>query len=596
MPKKQEKIESSTSFVVCLVGLPNVGKSSLFYKLTGEYVEIGNWTGVTVEAKQGIIKCENKNKSIVLVDLPGTYSLETPISEEEKITSEFLKTHKNKDIVVVIDATAIKRGLKLLKEINTLRIKYNNIYIVLTKMDLIEKMEISIDLEGLKNELGINIFVVNPRTGENISEFKKELCRKVGNSSNQIKSFDINHVINNFVKIKYKKFGFEDKIDSYLTHPFYGPVLSILFFFLIFKIVFFVATPLQRILDIYFFKAGSYLSILTPEYFTFIRDALIFGVCSVLSFFPTIFVLFVLLSFLEDCGFMARVSVSMEKIMRKFDLPGKSIIPLILCFGCNVPGVLATRCIDCEKERKITMMINPLIPCSARLVVISFFVNTFFSEHKAIIAAFLYALSLILALSSAIIFSKFLKKKEESCFIMELPHFNMPTLKIIFSHAWEKSKEFLKKAATVILLGSILMWYLSTHPSQVGTGKSYIEKIGMLIAPAFKLIGLGWKDAVCLLFGILAKENIIAAYSILYGISSKNTTMLMDILRKTMIWKNALIFVTFAMIYIPCLATIVAIKEESNLKTAIFVTCYTISLAFIISFLLRTLLYAPIFR
>ena len=576
--------------VVCLVGTPNVGKSSLFSKLTGEYVDIGNWTGVTVEAKQGIIHC-GSNKNTVLVDLPGTYSLKTPISKEERITREFLEKHKNKDIVVVIDATAIKRGLKILKEIVDLKIKYNKLYVVLTKMDLTKKAGISIDLEGLENALGIDFFILNPRTGENVDEFKKILCEKKDDEKTTLKNFEIQELTNRFVKIIDRKPGFEDKMDVYLTHPVLGPIISLLFFFLIFKIVFFVATPIQRILDLYFFKIGSYLSYLAPEYSSFIKDALIFGVCSVLSFFPVIFVLFILLSFLEDCGFMARVSVSMEKIMRKFDLPGKSIIPLILCFGCNVPGVLATRCIECKKERKITMMINPLIPCSARLVVISFFVNTFFSSHKAIIASLLYGLSLALALLSAVLFSKLLKEKEESCFVMELPHFNLPSPKIIITHAWERSKEFLKKAATVILFGSILMWYLSTHPYEVGTGKSYIERIGMAIAPLFRTIGLGWKDAVCLIFGILAKENIIASYSILYGISSKNTSALMEVLRKTMAWKNALIFVTFAMIYIPCLATIVAIKEESDLKTAVLVTLYTISLAFLVSFVLHIFLF-----
>ena len=362
-----------------------------------------------------------------------------------------------------------------------------------------------------------------------------------------------------------------DQLDRILVHPVYGFLAMAFVFYLVFKFVFAFGMPLQGLLDEAFSSFGSWLAphIANETLRGLLVEGIVSGVGSVLSFFPLVFLLFLALSFLEDLGYMARVAVLMEGILRKFGLPGKAIIPLILGLGCNVPAVMATRTLDEERDRLVTMFVNPFIPCSARLSVISFLVGVFFGGN-ALVAVSIYVLAFAVALLSAKLVSHFVSG-EESPFVIELPEFLLPSARSLLLHSWERSKEFVKKAGTVILVGSVLIWYLSNYPVPMGSGRSYAERLGHLFAPYLSLMGLDWKAGVSLLFGVIAKENVISTYGVLYGS--------VDAIRSAMTPLQAYVLAVVTTLYIPCIATIAAIRAESNWKWALAVTSYMIAVA-----------------
>jgi len=370
-----------------------------------------------------------------------------------------------------------------------------------------------------------------------------------------------------------------DQLDKILVHPVYGFLVMAFVFYLVFKFVFTFGMPAQEILSDAFSKFGDWLAphIANETLRGLLVDGVVSGVGSVLSFFPLVFLLFLALSFLEDSGYMARVAVLMEGIMRKFGLPGKAVIPLILGLGCNVPAVMATRTLDEERDRLVTMFVNPFIPCSARLSVISFLTGTFFGSNRVLVAVSVYIIAIAVALLSAKLVSFFVKG-EESPFVIELPEYLIPDGKSLLIHSWERSKEFVQKAGTVILVGSILIWYLSNYPVPMGTGRSYAERLGHFFQPYMRLMGLDWKAAVSLLFGIIAKENVISTYGVLYG--SVNA------IRSAMTPLQAYVLAVVTTLYIPCIATIAAIRAESNWKWALAVTLYMITVASLLGILI----------
>jgi len=372
---------------------------------------------------------------------------------------------------------------------------------------------------------------------------------------------------------------FADQLDRLLIHPVYGFIAMAIVFYGVFKFVFAFGLPLQKWLAEAFTLFGEWLAphIASEALRGLIVDGIIGGVGMVLSFFPLVFLLFFALSFLEDFGYMARVAVLMEGILRKFGLPGKAIIPLILGLGCNVPAVMSTRTLDDEKDRLVTMFVNPFVPCSARLSVISFLSAIFFGKESALVAASIYVLAFAVALASAWLVSHFVKG-ESAPFVIELPEYLIPSGKSLLVHSWERSKEFVQKAGTVILLGAIFIWYLSNYPAPVGTGRSYAEQIGHLFEPYMRLMGLDWRAAVSLLFGIIAKENVISTLGVIYGSP--------EAIRNAMTPLQSYVLMAVTTLYIPCIATMAAIRAESNWKWAALATAYMITVASIVGILI----------
>ncbi|WP_324735584.1 ferrous iron transport protein B [Thermococcus sp. SY098] len=652
--------------VIALAGNPNVGKTTLFNALTGLRQHVGNWPGVTVEKKEGIMKY--KGREFLVVDLPGTYSL-TAHSVDELIARNFI-LNGNADVIVdVVDSSCLMRNLFLTMEILEMGVK--NIVIALNKIDLAEKKGITFNFRKMEKVLGIPVVPTNAKDGTGIEELKRKIVavadgkitvnpvvpvyddiieREISHISEILKetalaerynlrwlaiklltrdeeviklvlshlghekmdeilhhigeleehykkSLDIiianqkyefiDNLIHQFVThFAEQKETLTDQLDRILTHPVYGMLSLLAIFYFLFKLVFTVGTPLQESLDSFFGVLGDNIGryIVNDTLRGLIVDGIIGGVGSVLSFFPLVFLLFVAMSLLEDSGYMARAAVVMERIMRKFNLPGKSFIPMVLAFGCNVPAVMATRALDDERDRILTMIINPLVPCSARMVVITFLAGVFFERHKALVAISIYAISLGLALISALILSRFVIKGEESPFIIELPDYLIPSWKSVVIHSWERSKEFLKKAGTVILAGAVAIWYLSNYPQPVGTGLSYAEIIGRALEPVTKLMGLDWKAAVSLIFGIIAKENVIATYGVIYGIGG-NEEALGVLMRQAMTPLQAFVLSLVTTLYLPCIATIAAIRAEGGTKWALVASLYNLILATVIGIL-----------
>ncbi|WP_297090738.1 ferrous iron transport protein B [Thermococcus sp.] len=645
--------------VVALAGNPNVGKTTIFNSLTGMRQHVGNWPGVTVEKKEGIL--EYGGEKFLVVDLPGIYSL-TAHSVDELVARDFLLKGSADVVVNVVDATALMRNLFLTMEILEMGLK--NVIIALNKTDLAEKRGIEINVKKMEELLGVPVVPLNAKEGVGLDRLKEGIHRIAAGelrTNPAVPRYDpevereIEHITtvlrdtkladhynlrwlavkllqrdDGVIKLVLRHLGkekldeimghiseveerykramdliiasqkyefidalmhrfvrysheggetFSDQLDRFLTHPVYGLFALFGMFYVIFKFVFAIGLPLQGMLDEGFVAFGQWLAphIANEALRGLIVDGIIAGVGSVLSFFPLVFLLFLSMSILEDVGYMARAAVVMERIMRKFGLPGKSFIPLVLAFGCNVPAVMSTRTLDDERDRIVTMLVNPLIPCSARLSVISFLAGAFFASNQALVAVSIYAVAILLALLVAWLLSRFVVKGEESPFIIELPEYLIPSWKTVTLHSWERSKEFIKKAGTIILLGSIAIWYLSAYPVEIGTGGSYAERLGTLFEPYMRLMGLDWKAAVSLLFGIIAKENVISTYGIIYGSTDEIVNAMTPL--------QAFVLALVTTLYIPCIATIGAIRAESNWKWAAFTVVYMIALASIVGIL-----------
>ncbi|RLI93179.1 MAG: ferrous iron transport protein B, partial [Candidatus Altiarchaeales archaeon] len=319
-------------------------------------------------------------------------------------------------------------------------------------------------------------------------------------------------------------------------------------------------------------------------------DGIISGVGSVLVFIPFIFMLFFIIAILEDCGYMARAAFVMDKAMHKIGLHGKSFIPLLLGFGCNVPGIMATRVLENEKDRIQTILINPFMSCSARLPVYVLFTAAFFPDNGDMIVYSLYMLGIVVAIIMGLIFKNTLFKGLSSPFVMELPPYRMPTLRGAIIHMWERGYLFIKKAGTIIFATIIIIWLLASLPVGVeyGSENSYAGIIGKIISPIFKPLGFSdYRVSTSLLFGFVAKEVVVGSLGVLYGVTDveNNENMLIENLHAQFTPLSAYSFLVFVLLYVPCVATIGVIKEEIGWKWAIFTAIYTTIIAWFVAFL-----------
>jgi ferrous iron transport protein B len=319
-----------------------------------------------------------------------------------------------------------------------------------------------------------------------------------------------------------------------------------------------------------------------------LTDGVVHGVGAVLVFLPQIFIIFLCISILEDTGYMARAAFIMDRILRWLGLQGKSFIPMLMGFGCNVPAIMATRTLASGKDRMITILVTPLMSCTARLPIYALFTAAFFSAQQGAITLSLYLLGIILAVAMAKLFRKVLFPGEGEPFVMELPPYRVPTLKGTMIHMWNRGSLFLRKAGTIILAGSVVIWVLAYFPSGVeyGSGASIAGHIGKFIEPLVKPLGLDWMAAVALLFGLLAKEIVVSTFGTLLGTSAHGASMSTR-LRSVFTPLTAYVFMAFCLIYTPCLATIAVIKRETNSwKWTAFAVGYAIALAWVVAFLI----------
>lgn len=579
---------------IALLGNPNVGKTTLFNALTGSNQYVGNWAGVTVEKKEGYL-----GKDIKIVDLPGIYAMDT-FSNEEKVSKEFL-TDGNVDLIVnIVDGSKLERNLYLTSQLT----QFNKpILLIVNMIDVAKAKGIDINFHKLSKELGVTIMPISASKGTGIEALKNFIGK------NDYSSLDLSiNKKHNFLKMNEKetyayienllKTSIEgkkentitttEKIDKLVLNKFLAYPIFLGLLFLIFKFTFeWVGGPLQEVLD--GFVGGTLVSWIqiplansSTWFQSLIIDGIIGGVGSVIVFLPIILALFLGITFLEDSGYMARAAFIMDKLMRKLGLSGKAFIPLIMGFGCSVPGIMAARTLESEKDRKLTSLIVPFMSCNARLPVYGLFTAALFTANEALVILGLYLLGISVAFIIALIFKNTLFKKDEEPFIIELPEYKLPELKNLLIHTWEKGKGFLKKAGTLIFSISVIVWFLSNFNmgGMTDINTSFLSSIGRFINPIFAPLGFAsWENSVALLTGLMAKEVVVGTLGVLYTgdlvaqIAANFTTI------------TGLSFLVFTLLYTPCVSVIATMKKEFGGKFALFSVVYQFVVAWIVAFL-----------
>ena len=434
----------------------------------------------------------------------------------------------------------------------------------------------------------------DPVVWDKIEDIKAELNKEFGDVIVAMADERYN-VISQIVSKAVKRITAEeevsitDMLDEVLTHKYLGIPIFLAIMWTVFQFTFTVAAPFSDAIDMLFaYMADLARSSLQPEWFaSLIADGIISGLGFVLIFVPNIFMMFLALSILEDSGYLARVAFIMDRIMYKLGLHGRSFIPMLLGFGCNVPAIMATRTIENENDRLITILVNPLMSCSARLPVYVLFAAVFFTRIAGTVIFSMYILGIALAILMALLFRKTLFPGKPSPFIMEMPPYLIPTARSVLSHMWLRGSKFLKKAGTFIVSGLILIWAMSNVPYGAPVEETLIGRLGHLLAPIFAPLGWDWRIAVALFFGFIAKEIVVGSLGVLYGIENPDPTTLYGPLRAAMTPLSAYALMAFTLIYVPCIATLATIKQETgSIKWTLIALAYELILAYVVALII----------
>ncbi len=718
---KVSALEKGKVINIALVGNPNCGKTTLFNYASGQHERVGNYSGVTVDAKEGEMK--KNGYRFKIFDLPGTYSI-TEYSPEELYVRRHI-TEQMPDIVVnVVDASNLERNLFLTTQLIDMNIK---VVIALNMYDELEQKNVVFDYKSLGRMIGIPIVPTVASKGKGIDDLFAKLIDVYEDRDPDVRHIHINYgesieqkiktiqdeiwkepeitdkLSSRYIAIKLlendkttlgqlekydsfqnikrlsehsivelereygeksetvitdAKYGFidgalketykekkEDKrqfkreLDDILTHKYFGFPIFIFFMWLMFQATFTLGSYPMDWIDAGVHALGEWLSNTMAEgaLRDLVVDGVVAGVGGVVIFLPNILILFFFISLMEDTGYMARAAFIMDKLMHKIGLHGKSFIPLVMGFGCNVPAIMATRTLDNKKDRIMTMLITPFMSCSARLPVFVLIISAFFPAHQGLALFGVYFIGIALAVLVALVMKKVAFKKEDVPFVMELPPYRMPTLRTTSLHMWHKGQQYLKKMGNVILLASILIWALGYFPrhtvyNQDYDGQisaieantqlhdsiktlqithlevekeaerqesSYIGQLGHAIEPVIKPLGYDWKMGVSILTGLAAKEIVVSSMGILYQAdmeADENSESLKTKLQNQVHTSGelkgqkvytplvAFSFMLFILIYFPCVAVIAAIKKETNWKWAVFTMFYTTAIAWVVAF------------
>ena len=671
---------------VALVGNPNCGKTSLFNIASGAHEHVGNYSGVTVDAKEGMF--EHGGYRFKLVDLPGTYSLSAYSPEELYVRKNLLE--ELPDVVVnVVDASNLQRNLYLTTHLIDMNLR---VVMALNMYDELQAKGDTLDIRQLGYLLGMPVVPTVSRTGEGIDKLFDTVIRIYEQSDPHLaRHIHINHgaeleqsitrikklisrtedirykYSTRYLAIKYlendkdvesvvealpdrdeiiaarfeeqkrieamikspieaamvdakyafiqgalaetyvpykgrKKVSITDKIDSIATNRWLAFPIFILLLYVVFDGTFVLGGYPMQWIEWLVENVGAFVaSVMAEGWFKdLIVDGVIGGVGSVLVFLPNIMILYLFISLMEDSGYMARVAFIMDRLMHKIGLHGKSFIPMIMGFGCNVPAIMATRTIESRKSRLITMLIIPLMSCAGRMPVYILIAGAFFPRHAGLVLLGMYALGILLAVAAAKVMSRFFRE-DDLPFVMELPPYRIPTAKSIFRHTWEKGKQYLQKMSGVILVFSVVIWFLGYFPDhdaydsvQEQQEHSFIGYAGKAMEPVLKPLGFDWKMGVGIVAGVGAKELVVSTLGVMYAgdqpidetldetlDESQGDTRLQKALVKSVTPAGALAYMVFILLYFPCIATFVAIKNEGGWKWAIITAVYTILLAWV---------------
>ena len=650
---------------VALVGNPNCGKTSLFNFASGSHERVGNYSGVTVDAKEGYADFEGYH--LKLIDLPGTYSLSAYSPEELYVRKQLLED--TPDVIInVLDSSNIERNLYLTTQLMDMHLR---VVCALNMFDETERRGDHLSIDTLSSLLGMPMVPTSFKTGRGLPELLREVIHIFESQEghdNYYRHIHINHGHeiedgianiqtflkgNDLLRLRYStrwlalkllekdqkaeeviaslpeskqilaardmaihrvkeetgndsetaimdaKYGFirgalheagyvvgakEDtyktthKLDALITNRWVGFPIFFFILYLMFEVTFTLGQYPMDWIEMGVERLGELIGDTMSEgpLKAMLIDGVIGGVGSVIVFLPQILILYTFISFMEDSGYMARAAFIMDKLMHGMGLHGKSFIPLIMGFGCNVPAVMATRTIESRRSRLITMLVLPMMSCSARLPIYIMITGAFFGvRYQSLVMISLYVVGIVLSVIIARVLSTWVIKGEDTPFVMELPPYRFPTAKAIFRHTWEKGKQYLKKMGGVILVASIIVWALG-YFGMMGVApsleESFIGLLGKSIEPLFTPQGFDWRLDVSLIAGVGAKEIVASTIGVLYTDDFNFSPL------------TAYAFLLFVLIYFPCIATVVAIKNESgSWRWAFFAACYTTLLAWVVS-------------
>lgn len=619
--------------VIALAGNPNAGKTTLFNALTGLRHKVANYPGVTVERRSG--RWTLGDAPAELVDLPGLYSLDAT-SMDEEIARDVLRgspvSPVNPDaIVAVVDATNLERNLYLITQI----IEHEKpVVVALTMMDLFEEQGHVVDIELLSKGLGVPVIPVDARKGTGISELADSVTGAIGTSQELpaglaaelsgegSEVFARYRYISGLVQSAVKHndvdaHRFSDRVDSVLTHKFWGLLVLLGILLLVFQAIFSWATLPMDLLEAGFGALGEGARSILPEGILadLVVDGVIAGVGGILVFLPQIILLFVFISILEDTGYMARAAFLLDRLMSRIGLHGKAFLPLISSFACAIPGIMATRTIEDRRDRLATIMIAPFMSCSARLPVYVLMIAAFFGGQTvfgfvslgAVIMLGMYLLGIVVAIVVAFILKRTVLKAPTPPFMMELPPYRMPSVRTVLSNVLERAGLFVRRAGTVILAISIILWALAYFPrggaAESGTEtvasdqleNSFAGRLGHAIEPAIEPLGYDWKIGVALIASFAAREVLVSTLSILYNVGgdADETDGLASALRDAKrpdglpVWTplTSISLMVFFVLAMQCMSTVAIVRRETNSwRWPLFMVAYMTILAYLGAF------------
>ncbi len=597
-------VSAKRELVVALVGNPNCGKTSLFNQISGGHEHEGNYCGVTVDSKEG--QFDFRDYHIRLIDLPGTYSLAS-FSPEEKYVEQYLKNNRPDVIVNVLDSTNLQRNLYLTTQLYPMGIPMVG---ALNMYDELQNEDNVLKVDELSKRLGMPCFPTDSRTGSGLENLFAAVCeapkRKftypiVGCAEHGAAChFNfIDRTLEGIYRPQTEKEKATVRIDKYVTHKFWGYPIFFAILFLMFQLTYVIGDYPMTWIDNGVGLLADWVSDTLADgiWKDLLVDGVIGGVGGVIVFLPNIVILYLCISFLEDSGYMARAAYIMDRLMRTFGLHGKSFIPMIMGFGCNVPAVMATRMIENRKSRLVTMLVIPFMSCSARLPIYLVLAGALFSAHAGLVLFVLYVTGILVAVVSAKVLNHFLPCHDDRPFMMELPNYRLPLAKSVIRHTRERGKQYLHKMGKIILWASIIIWVLSYFPNhdaydspQEQQKNSYIGRLGQLVEPVFEPMGANWKMDVGLIAGLGAKEIVVSTLGVLYSgedidvDDEEQTSNLSSQLAQDITPLAALSYMLFTLLYFPCIATVVAIgREAGHRKWAFFAIFYTTAVAWLIS-------------
>ncbi len=663
-PEHGNPLPKDAALTFALVGNQNCGKTTLFNQLTGSNQHVGNFPGVTVDRKDGVIK---GYPNATVTDLPGIYSM-SPYSNEEIVSRNFVLGEKPTAIINIVDATNVERNLYLTMQLLEMNIP---MVVALNMMDEIEGNGGYIDVNGMEELLGVPVVPISAAKNQGIHELVKhavhiayyqetplrqDFCNEgdykgavhrclhairhliedhalaaeiplhfavsklvegddlvlQGLKLDQNEKEMLEHIIcqmeterglDRSAAIADMRFGFikrvcmqtvtkpaknkehirSQRIDRFLTGKYTGIPGFILIMLSVFYLTFnVVGAWLQGLMElgvewvIQAASAAMETAGVNETLQSLVVDGIFAGVGSVLSFLPIIVTLFFFLSLLEDSGYIARVAFVMDKLLRKIGLSGRSIVPMLIGFGCTVPAVMSTRTLPSQRDRRMTILLTPFMSCTAKLPIYAFFVNAFFPEHGGLIMSGLYILGILTGIAAAYFYKSVLFQGEAVPFVMELPNYRLPSPGNVVQLLWEKAKDFLQRAFSVILIATVVIWFLQSFDFQMNLAAtsedSMLAMVSGVLAPLLAPVGLGdWRICTALISGFMAKESVVSTLEVLFagGVSAAMTPL------------GAAALLVFSLLYTPCVAAIAAIRRELGSKWAVGVVVWQCALAWI---------------